>query len=277
VGLAACGISADLIEPGRTARVIGIVKRAHPSASDQRFAIAPRSSDDLQLGEASMLGSDDSAVQPGDAGDLRGVGGEDGRDALASARPATLASLGDLVDVRVRVGGRLADQQGRRLVLDDGTAAATIVLARGAAVYEPDLHIGEVLNVTGRVRQRPGGGVEVVVLSGADIARASAAVPSAAPAPAMTSALLSATLDGPVDETLAAREQPGGQGGPSRVVVGALAVMLALAAAALLGVAGLAVLRPHVLAGWFRRLGRGDGRSPRDPNGPADEGRIGPV
>ena len=43
VGLSGSGTSADGLEPGRSARVVGIVKRAHPSASDQRFAIAPRS------------------------------------------------------------------------------------------------------------------------------------------------------------------------------------------------------------------------------------------
>jgi hypothetical protein len=59
------------------------------------------------------------------------------------------------------------------------------------------------------------------------------------------------------------------------MLVGALAIGFAIAAAVLLGVVGLALSRPHVLAGWLRRLGRGD--APRDPNGPTDEVRIGPV
>ncbi len=50
VGVAGSGISADALEPGRSARIVGIVKRAHPSASDQRFALAPRSRKDIELG-----------------------------------------------------------------------------------------------------------------------------------------------------------------------------------------------------------------------------------
>ena len=42
VGLARSGIPADALEEGRNATITGIVKRAHPSATDQRFGIAPR-------------------------------------------------------------------------------------------------------------------------------------------------------------------------------------------------------------------------------------------
>ena len=66
VGLAGSGTSADGLEAGRAARIIGIVKRAHPSASDQRFGIAPRSGHDIELGQ----------LTPGETADASGLGGD---------------------------------------------------------------------------------------------------------------------------------------------------------------------------------------------------------
>jgi hypothetical protein len=160
-------------------------------------------------------------------------------------------------------------------VLDDGTAAATVVLPRAAA-FQPALRLGEVLNVVGRVRPRSGGLVEVVVRSDADITRASLSLPSATAAPVVSSALLSASLDGPASATTAVAT-PGPVDQPWRAVVTAFAVVLALVAVVLIGVAGLAVLRPDALARWPRRPGRDGDASPRDPNGPTDGVRIGPV
>ncbi len=57
IGLAGSGIDGGLLEDGRKARVTGLVKRAHPSATDQRFAVAPRSRKDIRLGR--LLGAVD--------------------------------------------------------------------------------------------------------------------------------------------------------------------------------------------------------------------------
>ncbi len=169
-GLAASGIDADLLEPGREAVITGIVRRAYPTASDQRFAVAPRSSDDVQLGRrvasesvADGSSADDGGVVP--AG-LEAGHGSDG------AIVATLGKLPELDDRLVKVGGRLERVADRLLTLDDGTAQGSVRLGEGVVEIEPALQVGEVLNVTGRVHPRGRGGHEVVVESAADVRRA---------------------------------------------------------------------------------------------------------
>ena len=60
VGLPGGGIAASTVEEGRRATVTGIVKRPYPTATDQRFAVVPRSARDLALGAIRAL-----AVRPG--------------------------------------------------------------------------------------------------------------------------------------------------------------------------------------------------------------------
>ncbi len=52
-GLPGGGIAASTVEEGRPATVTGIVKRPYPTATDQRFAVVPRSARDLALGPSS--------------------------------------------------------------------------------------------------------------------------------------------------------------------------------------------------------------------------------
>jgi hypothetical protein len=277
IGLAGSGTSADGLEAGRAAHIIGIVKRAHPSASDQRFGIAPRSGHDIELGqltpgetaEASGLGGDPDQ-------DLAARGGGSASDGLA-VPSATLDSLVGLADRLVRVGGRVERIDGRRFTLDDGTAEATVRLAGSVAAFEPALQIDEVLNVVGRVRGRSGDRLEVVVRTGADVRRAVVSASAEGGAPTGMTTLTSAAL--PEAATAALSSGSRDPAGSSTLpLLPPLAVALAGLAVLLLG--GAAVSQ-----GWLRLGDRWrmpglvvpEQRSSGDPNGTADSVRIGPA
>jgi hypothetical protein len=171
VGLAGSHITADMLEPGREALITGIVRRAYPTASDQRFAVAPRSREDVRLGR--LVVEDASAEVLGPDGDSDASGGSASGGSDDDAVLATFATLPQLDDRVVRVGGRLERIAGRLLTLDDGTASGDVRLSDSVAAIEPELRIGEVLNVTGRVQRRGRRGAhEVVVESAADVRRA---------------------------------------------------------------------------------------------------------
>ncbi len=204
-GLAGSGINPEPLQPGRSARITGLVRRAHPAATDQRFAVAPRSPKDLQLGRLVVAGA------RGDATDTEEAENPGASRSLATATApgtvvlaTTLGSLHRLTDRLVRVGGRLEIVSGRKLTLDDGTARGTIRLADGIEPAELALRVGEVLNATGRVHQQSGG-PEVVVETAADVRRASRPVAATivvpAPTPATTGQVESPTA--PLDALVA--------------------------------------------------------------------------
>jgi DNA/RNA endonuclease YhcR with UshA esterase domain len=168
VGLAGSGTNPEPLQPGRSVRVTGIVRRAHPAATDQRFAVAPRSPADIKLGRrASVVEGDDGAAEGEDeaaAGFATASFGGGGTAVLN----ATLGSLDALTDRVVRVGGRLEAIDGRHLRLDDGTARGTVRLPTEVESTDPTPRPGEVVNATGRV-VRARNGPEVVVGSLADL------------------------------------------------------------------------------------------------------------
>jgi hypothetical protein len=135
-GLAGAGIDPALVAEGRRLSITGIVRRPYPTARDRRYAVAPRSVDDLVL-----LG----AVN---------------RGAATPGGPASGAGPGLVVEVRPD-----------GILLDDGTATGSVVLEGEAAEYLPLLAPADAINVTGRVRQRADDDFEVVATAGADIAR----------------------------------------------------------------------------------------------------------
>jgi DNA/RNA endonuclease YhcR with UshA esterase domain len=171
-GVAGSAIPSDTLEDGRTARIVGIVRRAHPQATDQRFTIVPRSTKDIRLGRAVDDEAGDGVVGP-----LAVVEGDDGAGGagIALQDAAVAASLGSLDGFTgrvVRVGGRLDDVRARSFMLDDGTARRLVRLGSGSGEVRPQLREGEVVNVTGRVRKRKGAASEVVVRSAKDVRRA---------------------------------------------------------------------------------------------------------
>jgi hypothetical protein len=173
IGLPGAGIDADLLEPGRAARVSGIVRRAHPSAGDQRFAVAPRSRKDIRLGRLLALEDDEDRQDDDDRDDHdAGAGAAASDPAAPEVLAATFGSLDGLEDRLVRVGGRVEAVGDRSLTLDDGTAAGTVRLDGGIEQFQPGFRLGEVVNAVGRVRRHRQRGSEVVVDSPADLRRA---------------------------------------------------------------------------------------------------------
>ena len=69
-GLERSGIASTALIEGRSASVTGIVKRAYPTATDQRFAVVPRSLADITLGApgaSASSGSGAPGTSPGPA------------------------------------------------------------------------------------------------------------------------------------------------------------------------------------------------------------------
>jgi hypothetical protein len=239
-GLAGSGTNPEPLQPGRSVRFSGIVRRAHPSATDQRFAVAPRSPRDIKLGPLSgeTDAGDAEGLDVGDDGmaDPAGVtGGSDGAVVLT----ATLGSLDALTDRFVRVGGRLETIEGRRLTLDDGTARGRVRLAAEAGSMKPAPRPGEVVNATGRV-ERGRDGPEVVVGSVADLRWAAATAVHFAEEPwsgGWNSSPASSTA-APAEGAAGAPTTSGGQsvmeGLPLFAAVGLAASALLLLAAAVL-------------------------------------------
>jgi hypothetical protein len=241
VGVAGSGIDPQLLEPGRAARIRGIVRRAHPSATDQRFALMPRSRKDVRLGRLAPAGNerdhDDRDADDDDDGLVVSV--SRGGDAELAAA-TTLATIGDMDDRLVRVGGRLAAVDGRTLVLDDGTARGYVRLPAAAVALASKLRAGEVLNAVGQVRRRAGRH-EVVVRHASDVRRAAvlgtASAGSGPPAGGPDAAPATVRADVAVDGGTAAPAPAAQAPRPLSLVL--LAGLLATAATGLLGAAGL--------------------------------------
>jgi hypothetical protein len=176
VGLAGSGTNPEPLQPGRSARVIGIVRRAHPAANDQRFAVAPRSRSDIKLGRhTSVPGGGEGTGAEGDDDVAAGIVTAAYSSGGTAVLNAVFGSLDALTDRVVRVGGRLEAIEGRHLTLDDGTARGTVRLAAEIEPIEPAPRPGEVVNATGRVK-RGRSGPEVLVGSVADLRWAAATV-----------------------------------------------------------------------------------------------------
>lgn len=159
VGLPGSGIAASAVTEGRSAIVVGIVKRPYPTATDQRFAVVPRSRADLDLGAAAATaigsappraGAPDTSPAsgaPGNPGTAAGPGLEGGPD-------IPLSALADHLGATVRVGGLVTavDRDGIRL--DDGTATAQLAFEGPAADLASLLQPGDAVNVTGSPEAR---------------------------------------------------------------------------------------------------------------------------
>jgi hypothetical protein len=178
LGLAGASIPSSAIVEGRTATVVGIVRRPYPSASDRRFAVVPRSARDVTLG-----GPAD------DRGSATASGSSNGPKTVASTAAAAAAAAGtgggpaatdiDLVAIdehvgqTVRVGGLVAALTSDGFRLDDGTAVAAVVLRGPALPALADIGPDDALSAIGRVERSgpPGSEARIVVDDPAGIAR----------------------------------------------------------------------------------------------------------
>jgi hypothetical protein len=254
-GLASAAISSEDLDEGRMATITGIVRRAWPTASDQRWSVVPRSADDLRLGPAPRSGSEAGTMgDPSDGfgGEPAGQGsGEATTDPLAdSTAPdgtvvARLADIDRFIGRRVRVGARVgAATDDRSFTLQDGTDVVTVRLADALPASSDPLRPGEVVNVTGTVLETAGG--TVLAATSSDVTRAARLV-------LPPSALVSPDPAGATGDGTATAEEASPASGPDPV---ALASLLLVLTAMVIGGAG-------TLA-WGARRRR------EAPDGPAD-------
>jgi uncharacterized protein YdeI (BOF family) len=177
-GLARSGIPSTALIVGRSATIIGIVKRPYPTATDQRFMLIPRMPSDIKLGAATKPGQSPSASTPaarplpvsGDGGAIgpgasggTGSGGDTnvpagGTRAFAMALADIAAHEGEMVTV----GGRIEAVDGNRLLVNDGTSLAAVRLAN-PEIAAGRIRPGMLVNARGLIGRTDQGGLEVVV------------------------------------------------------------------------------------------------------------------
>jgi hypothetical protein len=139
VGLERSGISATALVAGRRATITGIVKRAYPTASDQRLGIVPRSAADIVLGAAPQPTGrpSGSSPKPGSHATPR-------PSSQTTARPSTSAAPGS----ELLIGGSVTSISGTVVVLSDATGDHAIELVGQAAPLAGTLEIGDLVNAT---------------------------------------------------------------------------------------------------------------------------------
>lgn len=207
VGIDRSGIPSTALIEGREATVVGIVKRAYPTSTDQRLAVVPRTVQDISLGSpgASPRPGPGGSTRPGPSGltssgrpaprssagtttgsttgsqggvpgasSDNGAPGSDGSVALFSV----ISALDQHVGETVRVGGRVvsvvpsADAATEAsITLDDGTGQATVRLTGTAAALIDQLSTGDLVNVVGTVAMTAAGSVEITVEDASKVAR----------------------------------------------------------------------------------------------------------
>jgi len=154
-GLSGARIPVTLFVEGRQATVVGIVRRAHPSAKDRRLALVPRSPADVAIGPAEPQRSPGAAPSGGRVSRPRSADAPtSGPVGPAGPTDVDLAHLADHLGETVRVGGLIVDLTSAGVSLDDGTAVSGVVLEGAAGEYLPLLEPGDAINVTGRVERR---------------------------------------------------------------------------------------------------------------------------
>ena len=178
-GLAGSGIPSTAMIEGRTASVVGIVKRPYPTATDRRFALVPRRTADIALGKpvatpgagtgtgASLSGATGAGTTAATGAPIPGASGSTTSAAMAAVDDVDLRDIAAHVGQRVRVGGLVTDVGADGVRLDDGTSGALLVLEGDATDLLTVLEPGDALNATGTPDQRDE--TVLVVADAADI------------------------------------------------------------------------------------------------------------
>ncbi len=178
-GLAGSGIPSTSMIEGRTASVIGIVKRPYPTATDRRFALVPRRTTDIALGKAvvapgtgtatgaSLTGAAGAGTSASTGAPIADPSGSTTGGATTAVDDIDLRDIAAHLGKRVRVGGLVTDIGADGVRLDDGTSGALLVLEGDATDLLTVLEPGDALNATGTPDQRDE--TVLVVADAADI------------------------------------------------------------------------------------------------------------
>ncbi len=178
-GLAGSGIPSTAMIEGRTASVVGIVKRPYPTATDRRFALVPRRTADVVLGKpvatpgagtgtgASLTGGTGAGTTSATGAPIPGNSGSTTSATTPAVDDVDLRDIAAHLGHRVRVGGLVTVVGAGGVRLDDGTSGALLVLEGDATDLLTVLEPGDALNATGTPDQRDE--TVLVVADAADI------------------------------------------------------------------------------------------------------------
>ncbi len=155
-GVPGAGIPATALVEGSRVRVVGVVRRPNPAATDQHFVVVPRSPADVRVlaraaGSTHAAGSVPGTRSTGasSTSPASGLGGT----AASTGAPVTadVANLAGLAGRSVRVGGLVMVVDGTGLVLDDGTGTVRLDLAGEVRSLLPLLGPGDAVGAAGVV------------------------------------------------------------------------------------------------------------------------------
>jgi hypothetical protein len=173
-GLPGAGIPASALAQGSRVRIVGIVRRPNPAATDKHFVIVPRSPADIRVLARATVSTGTARSDAGTGGlgtsttsGASGWGGAAGGTITAVA--ADVAGLARLAGRSVRVGGLVVAVDATGLVLDDGTGSARLDLAGDARSLLPLLGPGDAIGAAGVVQA--GTTPEIRVTAAADLVR----------------------------------------------------------------------------------------------------------
>jgi Lamin Tail Domain len=238
VGQPGAGIPSSSLVEGRTATVVGIVRRPYPTATDRRFAVTPRYPADVRMAKASGS-TGGSPSRPGISPDEPG-------QPVGPTQPiptdADMRDLDTMIGKYVRVGGLVDALRADGFSLDDGTAVGRIRLSGSALDQLPLIEPGDALNVTGTVETTEAGPQVAVAASGGLVVGGdpvAAASPPAGLADGRTAsvadpgeAISPASMTDPT-----ATDAVGTSGGRVAAVTVGVALLAVISAAALAGIA----------------------------------------
>ncbi len=181
VGLARAIIAVELIKEGQVGSIVGLVRRAYPSATDRRFAVLPRTKSDLDLGAVAATagqasgGSKRTSAVGSSTGSAPSPSGPPSLDGSVTVDAAEVpANAGRLV----RVGGlvmRPAAPVGQdaevTVLIEDDSGTVSLRFLAAAATVGASLRAGDLVEATGTVESNSSGWV-VVVDDAADVVTA---------------------------------------------------------------------------------------------------------
>ncbi len=188
-GLAASGIPSTALAENGGATITGLVRRAYPTATDQRFAIVPRTSADVATAPiATASASPSGSANPSHSAGASGGPAASGTNltivssdpsAAPSAKPAAieLVDLPDHDGQLVLVAGRVLSVTTESIVIDDGTTTASLRVAGEPITLDLAPEVGQVVNAIGTAAPVDGQRWEVVLASLADITTPADVVP----------------------------------------------------------------------------------------------------
>jgi hypothetical protein len=162
VGQPGSGIASSALVEGRTATVVGIVRRPFPTATDRRFGITPRFPADVRVAGGTIARQTAGSVAHARPAGGGGPSGAGVATASTGSVDADLIDLAALVGRMVRVGGLVTDLRPDGVMLDDGTTIGRVVVRAAARDLLPLLEPDDAINATGRVEQFEDGPAVVV-------------------------------------------------------------------------------------------------------------------